>query len=150
MLRDRENADRWLALGSRRWNWKFRKKHFRNPNPELLLHSSYSFWPWLSTSGSRWDLASTLSWKKCEKYKKCFSRNFQFHRQDPKTNQSRLGWSIAITRVVKVDDRLISDIFLKHHGSVILLSGPGQSGIVLVLRGFVVVSGPDFGHLVTV
>ena len=20
-------------------------KHFRNPNPELLLHSSYSFWP---------------------------------------------------------------------------------------------------------
>ena len=32
-------------LGSRRWNWKFREKHFWNPNPELLLHSSYSFWP---------------------------------------------------------------------------------------------------------
>ena len=32
-------------IGSRRWNWKFREKHFWNPNPELLLHSSYSFWP---------------------------------------------------------------------------------------------------------
>ena len=32
-------------LGSRRWNWKFREKHFLNLNPELLLHSSYSFWP---------------------------------------------------------------------------------------------------------
>ena len=32
-------------LGSRRWNWKFREKHFWNPNPEFLLHSSYSFWP---------------------------------------------------------------------------------------------------------
>ena len=39
-------------LGSRRWNWKFREKHFWNPNPELLLHSSYSFWLYLSTSGS--------------------------------------------------------------------------------------------------
>ena len=31
-------------IGSRRWNWKFREKHFWNPNPELMLHSSYSFW----------------------------------------------------------------------------------------------------------
>ena len=30
-------------LGSRRWNWKFREKHFWNPNPELLSLSSYSF-----------------------------------------------------------------------------------------------------------
>ena len=59
-----------LIIGSRRWNWKFREKYFWNPNPELLLHSSYSFWPWISTSGSCWDLASTLPWKKCEKYKK--------------------------------------------------------------------------------
>ena len=34
-----------FAIGSRRWNWKFREKHFWNPNPELLLHSSYSLWP---------------------------------------------------------------------------------------------------------
>ena len=33
------------ALGSRRWNWKFREKHFWNPNLELLLHSTYSCWP---------------------------------------------------------------------------------------------------------
>ena len=32
-------------IGSRRWNWKFQEKHFKDPNPELLLHSSYSFWP---------------------------------------------------------------------------------------------------------
>ena len=56
-----------VILGSRRWNWKFREKHFWNPNSELLLHSSYSFWPWLSTSGS-WDLASPLPWKNCEKH----------------------------------------------------------------------------------
>ena len=36
----------WLIyLGIRRWNWKLRGKHFLNPNPELLLLSSYSFWP---------------------------------------------------------------------------------------------------------
>ena len=34
-----------LRVGSRRWNWKSRKKHFWNPNSEFLLHSSYSFWP---------------------------------------------------------------------------------------------------------
>ena len=51
----------WLIyLGIRRWNWKLRGKHFLNPNPELLLLSSYSFWPWPSTSGSDWELASTL------------------------------------------------------------------------------------------
>ena len=33
------------GLGSRPWNWKFQEKHFKDPNPELLLHSSYSFWP---------------------------------------------------------------------------------------------------------
>ena len=38
-------------LGSRRWNWKFRENFF-NPNPDFLLHSSYSFWPQLSTSYS--------------------------------------------------------------------------------------------------
>ena len=27
-------------LGSRRWNWKFREKHFWNPNLELLLQST--------------------------------------------------------------------------------------------------------------
>ena len=32
-------------IGSRRWNWKFWEKHFWNPNPDFLLHSSYSFWP---------------------------------------------------------------------------------------------------------
>ena len=57
-----------FAVGSRRWNWKYREKHFWNPNPELLLHSSYSFWPRLSTSGSGWESASTLPWKKCVKY----------------------------------------------------------------------------------
>ena len=36
--------DIW-KLGSRRWNWKFQEKYFWNPNPELLLHSSYIFWP---------------------------------------------------------------------------------------------------------
>ena len=34
-----------FGIGSRRWNWKFRENHFWNPNPELLLHSSYSSWP---------------------------------------------------------------------------------------------------------
>ena len=33
-----------FALGSRRWSWKFREKHFGNPNPELRWHSSYSCW----------------------------------------------------------------------------------------------------------
>ena len=32
-------------LGSRRWHWKFREKHFWNANLELLLNSSYIFWP---------------------------------------------------------------------------------------------------------
>ena len=53
----------WYSVVSRRWNWKFREKHFWNPNPELLLHSSYSFLPQLSASGSGWDLASPLPWK---------------------------------------------------------------------------------------
>ena len=52
-----------VRVGSRRLNWKFRE----NQDTELLLHSSYSFWPKLSTSGSGWDLASTLPWKKCGK-----------------------------------------------------------------------------------
>ena len=60
-------------LGSRRWNWKFRERHFWNPNPELLLHSSYSFLHELSTTGSCWDLASQLPWKNCEKHFLYFS-----------------------------------------------------------------------------
>ena len=36
--------DLQLKIGSRRWNWKFRK-FFLNPDTELLLYSSYSFWP---------------------------------------------------------------------------------------------------------
>ena len=56
-----------VTLGSRRWNWKLRDKAWENQDPELLLHSSYSFWPWLSTSGSGRDWASTQPWKKCEK-----------------------------------------------------------------------------------
>ena len=66
-------------LGCLRWNWKPREKNFLNQNPEVLLRSSYSFWPWLSNSGSGWDLASTQPWKKCEKLFLYFSqRNFQF------------------------------------------------------------------------
>ena len=37
--------DQYSKLGSRRWSWKFQKKHFLNPKPELLLQSSYRFWP---------------------------------------------------------------------------------------------------------
>ena len=66
-------------LGSRRRNWKIREKHFLNPNPEILLYSSYSFWPELSTSGSDWDLASRLPWKNCEKYKKYFFKNYNLN-----------------------------------------------------------------------
>ena len=32
-------------VGSRRWNWKFREKHFWNPNPELLLQFSKMLFP---------------------------------------------------------------------------------------------------------
>ena len=39
--------------GSRRWNRKFWDKHFENPNPELLLHSSNS---------------SSATMKNCEKH----------------------------------------------------------------------------------
>ena len=66
------------VLGSRWWNWKFREKHFWNPNPELLLHSSYGFWPYLSTSSNDWDLASTLPWKNCENRKDAFPGIFNF------------------------------------------------------------------------
>ena len=47
MNRQRRTRSRIIGfgLGCRRWNWKFREKHFWNPNPEFLLHSSYSFWP---------------------------------------------------------------------------------------------------------
>ena len=37
--------DLGYLLGSRRWNWKFRENFFLKSIPELLLHSSYSFWP---------------------------------------------------------------------------------------------------------
>ena len=86
-----------LCIGSRRWNWKFREKHFWNPNPELLLHSSYSFWSYLSTSSSGWDSACPLplvdsSGQKlsleCNRssgfgFQTCFPRNFQFLRRGP-------------------------------------------------------------------
>ena len=81
-LINRQNSTVWVArdetsnekktfhlkfhLGSWRWSWKFRKKHFKNPNPEFLLHSNNSFWSQLSTSGSGWDLARK-SHEKCEK-----------------------------------------------------------------------------------
>ena len=48
--------------------FKIPGKLFLKSNPELLLHSSYSFWRWLSTSGSGWELASTPPWKNCEKH----------------------------------------------------------------------------------
>ena len=35
------------SVGSRRWNWKFREKAWEKQDTELLLHSSYSFWPLL-------------------------------------------------------------------------------------------------------
>ena len=41
-------------------------KLFLKSDPELLLHSSYSFWPKLSTSGSGWYLAIPLPRKKVE------------------------------------------------------------------------------------
>ena len=62
-----QNQNLELGLGSRRWNWKFREKAWEKQDTEILLHSSYSFWPWLSTSGSGWNLASTQQWKKFEK-----------------------------------------------------------------------------------
>ena len=71
-----EITGREYPVRSRRWNWKFRKRHFWNPNPEFLLHSSYSFWPWLSSNSSGWDLASSLPWKNCEKHLLYFSQFF--------------------------------------------------------------------------
>ena len=53
-----------------------------------------------------------------------------------------------MARVVQVDDEPISyfrTFFSSIMGLLFYLSG-----IVLVLRGFVVISGPDFDHLVTV
>ena len=52
------------TLGSWRWNWKFREKYFWNPDDELLLHSSYSFWPY---QWQRLGLSKSASMKKCEK-----------------------------------------------------------------------------------
>ena len=86
---------------------KIRGKLFLNLNPELLLHSSYSFWPKLSTNVSGWDLASPQPWKNVKNVFSIFhifswlrsqplplvyslgqklllvSRNFKFHRRDP-------------------------------------------------------------------
>ena len=36
--------------------------------------TSYSFWPYLPTTGSGWDLASTLPWKNCKKHFLYFSQ----------------------------------------------------------------------------
>ena len=79
-----------MEIGSRRWNWKFREKQ----DTEILLHSSLSFWPLLSTSGSGWDLASPQPWKNVKNVFSiflffflslypAFSRKFQFHCRDP-------------------------------------------------------------------
>ena len=81
-----------VKLGSRRWNWKFREKHFWNPNPELLLHSSYSFWPRLSTSGSGWESASTLPWKKCVKYIKSNLQSYSYHPRPVSNYESKKLW----------------------------------------------------------
>ena len=35
----------WVSLGSRPWNWNSGKSFFLKSDAELLLHSSYSFWP---------------------------------------------------------------------------------------------------------
>ena len=79
-------------IGSRRWNWEFRESFFLNPNPDFLFHSSYSFWLWLSTSGSGWDLACSLPWKKCEKslflY---FSHFFEIQNRDSDLKKSFPG-----------------------------------------------------------
>ena len=50
---DRKVLNERVVVGSRRWNCKFREKHFWNPNPELLLHSSYSQLS-ISPPGSYW------------------------------------------------------------------------------------------------
>ena len=51
------------------------EKYFWNPNPELLLHSSYSFWPKAIYQWQRLGLSKYATMKNCEKYKKClFSR----------------------------------------------------------------------------
>ena len=100
---DRSFSDLIVGIGSRRWNWKFREKHFLNPKPELLLHSRYSFW--LKTlftfftffRGSVLDKSQSLPqvdssgqklYLECNRssgfgFQKCFSRNFQLHRRDP-------------------------------------------------------------------
>ena len=52
----------------------------------------------LKPSKMKFVLASTLPWKNCEKYKKCFqkcfSRNFQFHRRDPNLALDRI-WPLV-------------------------------------------------------
>ena len=41
----RLTENRNCQVGSRRWNWKFREIFYSKSDPELLLHSSYSFRP---------------------------------------------------------------------------------------------------------
>ena len=78
-------------LGSRRWNWKFREKNFWNPNPELLLHSSY--------------LGFNLGFV----FKKCFFRNFQFHRRDP--NSCAKNKVTQLIFVYFCDQRILDQVY---------------------------------------
>ena len=84
-----------MSVGSRRWNWKFQEKHGESRIPNFCCIQGIVFdlsYLSVTTIGSDWDLASPLTWKICEKYKKrfsgfgfqkYFSRNFQFYRRDP-------------------------------------------------------------------
>ena len=88
----------WLiifeSLGSRRWNWKFREKQ----DTEHLLHSSYSIWPWLSTSGSGWDLASPQPRKNVKNVFSIFhifTRNFNFTVVILMTNEYLNRWRLC-------------------------------------------------------
>ena len=47
-------------------------KAWEKQDTEILLHSSYSFGPWLSTSDMGWDLASTQPWKNVKNRKDVF------------------------------------------------------------------------------
>ena len=94
-------------IGSWRWNWQFRENFFFKSDPELLLHSSYSFWPWQVRNHEKMWKTSFLFFTffhDCglvksqplplvdrSDFEKKFSRNFQFHRQDP----ILVGWHLS-------------------------------------------------------
>ena len=70
---------------------EFHKLSFKNRSLSSLVGIKKAKWLVVSSSIPSaayayyysMDLASTLPWKNCEKYEKCFFRNFQFHRRDP-------------------------------------------------------------------